>query len=102
MCDRCRASAWPATCGTARSNNRVLRFEWLVESLGQPGQATPVARGGVKQFHVGCGRTATQFLREDQTAVLDSFEGLTTSEQILLAGYVPTHVTVTLVNVGGV
>jgi len=83
--------------------NHVLMFEWLVESINQQGQATPVARSGVKQFHVGC-PSPTQFLRNDQAAVLGRFAGVLTSDQILGLGYVPTHpaVDTIAVNVGGV
>lgn len=81
------------TLGPQLRTNHVLLFEWLVESVNQQGQATPVARSGVKTFHVGCANPS-QFLRTDQTAVLATFGALTTTVQILLAGYVPTHPTV--------
>ncbi len=84
------------TPGPQLRNNHVLLFEWFVESLNQQGQATPVARSGVKRFHVGCGNPS-QFLRNDQTAVVATFGALTTTAQILVAGYVPTHSTVTFV-----
>jgi hypothetical protein len=80
------------TTGPQLRNNHVLLFEWIVESLNPQGQATPVARSGVKTFHVGCANPS-QFLRADQAAVLGSFGALTTIDQILLAGYVPTHPT---------
>jgi hypothetical protein len=57
------------------------------------GQANPVARSGVKTFHVGCA-DPSRFLRDDQAAVLGSFGALSTTAQILLAGYLPTHPTV--------
>jgi len=84
-------------------NNHVLLFEWLVESINEQGEANPVARSGVKQFHVGCADPA-QFLRNDQAAVLGRFAGVFTTNQLLDLGYVPTHPAVTTieVNAGGV
>jgi hypothetical protein len=71
----------------------VLRFEWLVESVSSQGQANPVARSGLKRFHVGCA-DPSQFLRADQAAVLSRFGGLSTTAQILQSGYLPSHPTV--------
>jgi len=82
--------------GLAIQNNHVLLFEWLVESINQQGQANPVARSGVKQFHVGCAAPA-QFLRNDQAAVLSQFGGVLTTNQIIGFGCVPTHSTLTVV-----
>jgi hypothetical protein len=76
--------------GSQLRNNHVLRFEWFVESLNSLGQAIPVARSGVQTFHVGC-ENPTQFLQNDQAAVLASFGAVTTRTRILLAGYIPAH-----------
>jgi hypothetical protein len=82
------------TLGPSLRNNHVLVFEWLVESVNQQGEATPVARSGVKRFHVGCPiDDPTEFLRLDQAQVVSALGALTTVAQILAAGYVPTHST---------
>ena len=80
----------PATVSERVQNNDVLVFEWIVESLNDEGDATPVARSGVQEFHVGC-PNPRQFLLDDQARVLSSFGALTTLLQIAGAGYVPTH-----------
>jgi hypothetical protein len=70
-------------------NNHVMNFEWVVESIND-GQAVPVARSGVRTFHIGCDDPAG-FLRNDQATVLARFGELDNVVAIGAAGYLPTH-----------